>query len=374
MEIRDSGGGSGYAVAGVIRPPPPEERLAFLRTLQRVLKEGDFTATYKFALLQALLDIAVESRIRNDAELPVSYRQLAERFVEYYWGHAEPYRPGMEGGGVLAQSAGKQAAVLRLISEVRGHNGSRTLAQLRRDSHYPALLSRVAKVIREQPVRYIQNLNGGRIEFLFAPAPDGRGIVLKRGVAWCLQEFYDLLQSQVRAGWVEQVRSISRNASLIGGHKDLEEFLFGQQRMALVRIRERLVDLEGPTCFYCEKTISHVIEVDHFVPWSRYPHDRGHNFVLAHAACNHSKRDTLASRDHLARWLARIDDKAVPISDALSDVLVCDAGSSRKVAQWAYLHEIHAAGVFWAGVAGRSPVYQPLDDAMRSLVVSGFPL
>jgi len=114
-----------------------------------------------------------------------------------------------------------------------------------------------------------------RIEFLFAPAPDGKGIVLKRGVAWCLQEFYDLLQSQVRAGWVEQVRSISRNSLLIGGHKDLEEFLFGQQRMTLGRIRERLVDLEGPTCFYCEKTMDHVIEVDHFVPWSRYPHDRG---------------------------------------------------------------------------------------------------
>ena len=374
MEIRDSSVGSGYSVAGAIRAPPPEERLGFLRTLQRVLKEGDFTATYKFALLQALLDIAVESRIRNDAELPVSYRQLAERFIEYYWGHTEPYRPGMEGGGVLAQSAGKQAAVLRLISEVRGHSGSRTLAQLRRESHYPGLLSRVAKVIRQQPVRYIQNLNGGRIEFLFAPAPDGMGIVLKRGVAWCLQEFYDLLQSQVRAGWVQQVRSMSRNASLIGGHKDLEEFLFGQQRMALVRIRERLVDLEGPTCFYCEKSIAHGIEVDHFVPWSRYPHDRGHNFVLAHATCNHSKRDTLAGRHHLERWLARIDDKAGLISDALSDVLVCDAGSSRKVAQWAYLHEIHAAGMFWAGVAGRSPVYQPVDDALRSLVVSGFPL
>jgi len=71
-----------------------------LRTLQRVLKEGDFTATYKFALLQALLDIAVESRIRNDAELPVSYRQLAERFIEYYWGHTEPYRPSRSLPGV----------------------------------------------------------------------------------------------------------------------------------------------------------------------------------------------------------------------------------------------------------------------------------
>jgi len=79
--------------------------------------------------------------------------------------------------------------VLTLLAAARGQSGSRTLAQLRREPRYPGLLSRVARVIREQPVRYIQNLNGGHIEFLFAPAADGKGIVLKRGVAWCLQEF-----------------------------------------------------------------------------------------------------------------------------------------------------------------------------------------
>ena len=144
MEIRDSGR-AGYSVAGAIRPPPPEERLAFLRTLQPVLKEGDFTAPYKSALLQALLDIAVESRIRSDAELPVTHRQLAERFVEYYWGHTEPYRPGAESGGILAQSTGQQAAALRLRPAARSRSGVRTLAQLRRDSQYPGLLSRIAR-------------------------------------------------------------------------------------------------------------------------------------------------------------------------------------------------------------------------------------
>ncbi len=29
--------------------------------------------------------------------------------------------------------------------------------------------------------------------------------------------------------------------------------------------------------------------IDHFIPWSRYPIDLGHNFVLAHAGCNSAK-------------------------------------------------------------------------------------
>ena len=34
--------------------------LEFLRKIQRLLSEGEFVATYKFALLQALADLSVE--------------------------------------------------------------------------------------------------------------------------------------------------------------------------------------------------------------------------------------------------------------------------------------------------------------------------
>ena len=42
-------------------PPTAEEQLRFLTNLQRLLAEGQFVATYKYALLLALADIAVES-------------------------------------------------------------------------------------------------------------------------------------------------------------------------------------------------------------------------------------------------------------------------------------------------------------------------
>ncbi|RLA43917.1 MAG: hypothetical protein DRR42_21125 [Gammaproteobacteria bacterium] len=37
--------------------------LKFLRKIQRLLSKGEFVATYKFALLQALADLSVESTL-----------------------------------------------------------------------------------------------------------------------------------------------------------------------------------------------------------------------------------------------------------------------------------------------------------------------
>ena len=41
------------------RPPTPEQQLRFLRQFQRLLDEGSFVATYKFALLHAIVDLGV---------------------------------------------------------------------------------------------------------------------------------------------------------------------------------------------------------------------------------------------------------------------------------------------------------------------------
>ena len=62
-----------------IPPPSAEQQLVFLAKIQRLFAEGDFTATYKFALLIALADLAVEMGADDGAELNLSVRQIAER-------------------------------------------------------------------------------------------------------------------------------------------------------------------------------------------------------------------------------------------------------------------------------------------------------
>jgi hypothetical protein len=66
--------------------------LEFLRKLQRLLNEGDYTATYKFALLNALADLSVERDIAPDGSLRAPLSAIAEKFIEYYWPQARPYR------------------------------------------------------------------------------------------------------------------------------------------------------------------------------------------------------------------------------------------------------------------------------------------
>jgi hypothetical protein len=63
-------------------PPSADQQLAFLAKLQRLFAEGDFAATYKFALLIALADLAVEIGADDGAELILTNRQIAERFIQ----------------------------------------------------------------------------------------------------------------------------------------------------------------------------------------------------------------------------------------------------------------------------------------------------
>ena len=51
-------------------PPATNQQIEFLAKIQRIFTEGEFTATYKFALLIALSDLAVE--LGRDTGEPLS--------------------------------------------------------------------------------------------------------------------------------------------------------------------------------------------------------------------------------------------------------------------------------------------------------------
>ena len=55
-------------------PPTPEEQVLFLRNLQRLLVEGQFVASYKFALLHAMADLCVLQG--DDSGSPWSWRSV----------------------------------------------------------------------------------------------------------------------------------------------------------------------------------------------------------------------------------------------------------------------------------------------------------
>ena len=65
--------------------PTAEEQVAFLGKVERILSEGQYVATYKYALLLAIADLAVKHGRDDGGELDLPIRALAGEFIELYW-------------------------------------------------------------------------------------------------------------------------------------------------------------------------------------------------------------------------------------------------------------------------------------------------
>lgn len=332
--------------------PSAEDQLRFLSNIQRVFAEGDFTATYKFALLIALADLAVEIGADDGRELVLSTRQIGERFIQMYWRQALPYGKGLPDSspGVLVQNNGAQAAVISAIGAFRATQDVGTYQTAQSLPEFQTLLTTVARVVSAQPLNYLQNFGGTTNDFLYERAGPGR-VRLKPGVAYSLRRFHPLVQQLARSHWVGHIKGNPRNHTILGEADDLEKFLFATSRQSLVVMADGLRKLDGPNCFYCAGLLT-AGDVDHFVPFSQYPRDLAHNFVLAHPSCNRSKSATLAARPHLERWLERLARR----SDAIAEIgqlagLVVDAPVSRQIAAWGYASAKASGGSAWVSPA-----------------------
>lgn len=340
-------------------PPTPQFQLDFLKQLQRIFNEGEFVATYKFALLHALADICIERDAHADGSLHIPLRNLGEKFLELYWHHAKPY--GEDGDGILRQNTKGQAQIISHLEDARHRHP--TIAQFRRSPQWNAAVKFAGTQIRTMPLWRLQTLSGAPGDFLYANELIDQGIVLKPGVADCLRAFYPMVLHLVRGHWISHIRRIPANNSLVGEHADLEYFLFGTQRAVLEKAQPVLEHLQSGCCFYCGKPMQGDWQVDHFVPWARYPRDLGHNFVLAHAACNRHKSDMLAARPHVDHWLARNADHGDALSRELDQTFLCDAQTSTRIARWSYELDASSAARLWL----RARQYEPCDAEILAL-------
>jgi hypothetical protein len=326
--------------------PSAQHQLDFLHQMQRILSDGSFVATYKFALLHALADLAVARGDDSAAELTLSTREIAAQMIELYWRQARPFpAPATPGPVELRQNAGRQAAILSALGQAQQEHGH-SLARLRRSEAWPSLLGEVDRVLRVMPLWKLQTVGQERLSFLYENLDGGNQITLKPGVQYCLRTFYPLVVDLVRGAWLRFVRL--QNAGVLGESGELGAFLFGTGRTALSAYLPILTEVQDGACLYCARAVGASPEIDHFVPWARYPVDLGHNLVLAHAACNRAKSDHLAAEPHLERWLMRNEANADALRSAFDAAgLVHDRVATLGVARWAYAQTARIGGLVW---------------------------
>lgn len=327
--------------------PSAPDRIAIrlAERLIQLLDRGGFTATYKYAVLVAIIDLCME--LTGKSGLPpdvITTRQLAEKVIELYWTHCAPYPHGER--RVLRQNssrrltdAGKldtQAEIIRHILQFRARLDVNPAASLplsrARAAAAPGAYERLARIIEwklvEMPLPRLQLIGGEEDRFLYeynfhreiqksemsryqqgdGAAFDNR-LLLKPGVSAALIALNGVLRPLIFRNWALMVANLNDLDEPL-----LEEFLFGSRRISLEPVRPMLYELQEGRCFYCARSIVASCHIDHFIPWSRHADNSIDNLVAAHDDCNSSKSDYLAAAEHVARWRERGLDKAAALA------------------------------------------------------------
>jgi len=318
------------------RPRAPQADPMFAEKLFSLLDEGRFTTTYKYAVLLGLMDLCTEATTAEGAApRSVTTVQLAEKVLALYWPQATKFPLG---DVLLRQSSDpkKPASLLSRIIEFRetyARDPSASLGRARTDAPdaFQKLVRDVEWTLIEMPLPRLQRVGGGGgIEdaFLYAinwslnepvakrafNADDfDNSIRFQRGAAEQLAALATVLRPVVQGRWSAKI------AQLNGGviqDAQLEQFLFGANRISLTPVRDPLVELHNGRCFYCDGRLNDATQIDHFIAWARHPDNSLDNLVPAHAKCNEAKSDHIAATSHLEHWFARSRAQ----NDQLNDV------------------------------------------------------
>jgi hypothetical protein len=367
-KVSDSGIPPPYLPTDTSRPSPADQ-IRFIANIERILSEGSFVATYKYALLVSLVELAIERGDDSDHELTLPVRDVANKFAELYWRQATPYvADGATGKGrVLHQNQGKQAsAITRLVNLRKDMTINRsTLAETRRTAEWGKLVTRIKPMLKGMPLKRLQRVGHEEVRFLYELGPGPESITLLPGVACHLRERAPLIRRLAETEWLRFVLSLKQNQPALGRAVGLSEFLFGSSRAALaIKMAKPLRELQSGQCFYCQRKLHSTACVDHFIPWSRYPRDLVHNLVLAHAKCNALKSDLLGGESYLERWAEFVSDHDSALLQLGTEAgLLVDRATSIAVAEWSYGHAERVHAEVWLG--GKD--YGHLSNSWREL-------
>ena len=152
--------------------PTPAEQVIFLGQIERLVSEGQFVATYKYALLVAIADLAVQLGADDGGELDLPVRSIAEQFIELYWRQCAPYRDSVADGeySMLKQSTGRQASMISIVGDLRSRFPTLTAAKA--STAWRGAVTQTANLVRVNPLRRFRYCGAKRLNSSTRIAPN----------------------------------------------------------------------------------------------------------------------------------------------------------------------------------------------------------
>lgn len=312
--------------------------------IERILSHGKKSSTYKLAVLRAIVDFVVEHPAReprNGFHL-IPLIELARRALAYYW------RPALE--AIPQGLDSDRQRIPRLVADLSRSNVTVPGLDLRSPSagyplslwieETPALpddlvdvLVEIRRTLLEQPIRYIHNVGDDQSEIFSVLTTTGLSFSASydahrkaaSGCAGALKEartWLDLTAAEtgyivLSARSYEEISALRfwlRDAIIIRWARECERFAQGR-----VAVPVHTFELELPNrdsermralkALYCKLGLTHCLytdaalgrswDLDHLLPWSRFPVNLFWNLVPASPKAN---RGQGGKSDGLPTW------------------------------------------------------------------------
>ena len=300
-----------------------ELRRKFISILERSSKSN----TYKFALARFLLDHSH----KPDSRCIVSFRDIAEKFLKYYWHQECKYRIRQN------YDPKKIPSVVQVIRQV--------FEEEMVDGYIPAYFEDMPREkIKNAEEEIKRSVFGSgkksqvvpRFQRLRGQPPDRN--LHRHGTG----DFYDY---DIQRGQLEikpeALSFFKNNYNVLTKAVFLEWSRFLEKINTLPRIIEKVESEEVKrrsltayqnifrdqrNCFYCNRRLDEQqTHVDHFIPWSYIFEDEAWNLVLACQDCNLKKSDSLAGPGFRNELINRNRDYQNDISELGKSLLRLDA-------------------------------------------------
>ena len=343
----------------------------FAEQLLAVIDEGRRTATYKLALLIALIDCCAENTSASgEAPAELSTSAIARRMAEVYWPQLRPFE--MPSGAFidLRQITNKSSTILRVLKDLFDSLplvGSWSAAERLDPVHTKRVLDVVELTTARYPLVRLQTVDGVPRPFLYdvdwgenvrlatLQAPGGGRIRFRERAGDQLLRLAPLLRPLIELHWIRMVGKLNE---LDLAEDELRRHLFGVERSTFpAALRVGLRELQSGMCLYCARPLTTgATAVDHFVPWSRWPNDAVENLVLAHTSCNTHKSDHVPGTAPLALWADSLGRHSAELRDLAVQVPWSSGpGKSLALVRTMYAHLLDGSPV-WDGPGRVTPL------------------
>ena len=268
-----------------------------------ILSRGAKNNTYKFALARFLLDYSIKFEpdyienkvLKNEKEL-VSYQDIANSFLRYYWHQECRYR--------IRQNYDPNTlpSVISIIREEFGEKyipeSFEKMPKFKIEKAQTEIKQRVfgkEKNKTSQVVPRFQNIKFGnsteRKQIFYDYDDEKARLEIKPEALKFFHDNHTFLMKLVILEWCKFLEKINTLPRLIAKVESAEN-----KRSSIRKYVKIFQDFKS--CFYCNKSLDQVeIHVDHFIPWSYIFEDEAWNLVLTCRKCNLRKSDSLTNSD-----------------------------------------------------------------------------